>query len=120
MWQNVPLIGNISYFNDHVWSDEFWEHPAFNCANCAKRLDKVHKLNVDYFMWLNKHRDLVFLTPYEAEVAIRSKKVSCPRCGTTFRVSEEKPRHIVYYDKNLRDVTDIPSSLIEEKIYRIK
>lgn len=120
MWKNVPLIGKHSYFSDHVWSDEFWEYPAFNCSTCAKRLDRVSKLNVEYFMWLNQHKDLVFLSPYEADIAKKSKKVSCPRCGTTLRISEEKARHIVYYDKNLRDVTDIPSSLIEEKIYRIK
>lgn len=120
LWKNVPLIGKISYFSDHVWSDEFWENPAFNCSVCANQKPRVNKLNVDYFLWLQKHNDLVFLSPIEAQKAIKEKKLNCPRCGTSFNVIEEAPRYTVYYDKALREANENPSSLIEEKVYRIQ
>jgi len=118
-WKNVPLIGRHSYFSDAVWQDEFWDFPAFYCATCAKKNKKVSQLDVEYFLWLNQHRDLVFLNPQEAEMAKQSKKVTCPRCNTIYSVTEEAPRYVVYFDKKLRDAMQISSSLIEERVYRI-
>ena len=118
-WKNVPLIGRHSYFSDPVWQDEFWDFPAFYCDTCARKNQKIDRLDVDHFLWLNNHQDLVFLSPQEAEIAKQSKKVKCPKCNTTYSVIEEAPRYVVYFDKNLRDAVQIASSLIKERVYRI-
>jgi len=118
-WKNVPLIGRLSYFSDPVWQDEFWDFPAFYCDTCARKNPKIDRLDVDRFLWLDNHQDLVFLSPQEAEMAKQSRKVKCPRCNTIYKVEEEDPRYVVYFDKNLRDAMQISSSLIEERVYRI-
>lgn len=118
-WKHVPLIGRLSYFSDPVWQDEFWDFPAFHCDTCAKKNQKVSQLDVDLFLWLNEHHDLVLLSPVEAELAKQNNQVQCPRCKTVYRVTEEAPRYVVYFDKNLRDAVQIASSLMEERVYRI-
>ncbi|ELR98397.1 hypothetical protein GLO73106DRAFT_00022280 [Gloeocapsa sp. PCC 73106] len=85
----IPLIGRLKYFNDHVWSKEFWEYPVLECANPKCKTIGQHKnhFNVDDFLW-TRGQGFYHITPKEMKTSIKSGKIQCPNCKAIYQFKE--------------------------------
>jgi hypothetical protein len=88
------LVGKLKYFQDHVWTDEFWKHPILDCGRCRQIGKKRNQFNVDAFLWTQDpgfHR----ITPEQMKLTVAKRKITCPSCNTTYRL-EEVPAHYLW------------------------
>jgi hypothetical protein len=94
IYQQIPLIGRIPYFRDHVWSEEFWDHPILDCPVCRKER-RGQGYTVDELLWLRGDHFTRF-TPEEFAAALAAGRIRCPRCTTSFAVRESIQPHYLW------------------------
>ncbi|HEV2915096.1 MAG TPA: hypothetical protein VGX92_17600 [Pyrinomonadaceae bacterium] len=93
LYAQLPLIGRLKYFQDHVWSEEFWNEPLLACTECQKKAGPQLRIDLNAFLWLREPH-LVRLTPAQLETSVQQGYVNCHRCGTLFEIKEaEHPRY---------------------------
>ncbi|ELR98909.1 hypothetical protein [Gloeocapsa sp. PCC 73106] len=82
-----PLLGRLRYFQDHVWTDEFWKHPILDCPQC-RQIGKNHNhFDLEAFLW-TKDPSFHRLTPEQMQAAIERQEIICPCCQTAYRLEE--------------------------------
>ena len=87
LYASIPLLNRLKYFNDYVWSDEFWYDPLLPCSTCRRNSVTPGEIDVDAFLWLRESH-LVPLTPEQLEEAIERGYALCPGCGMSYEIVE--------------------------------
>jgi hypothetical protein len=89
----LPFIGKWKYFQDHVWSDEFWQHPILDCKVCRRIGKHRNRLDVESFLWT---RDPGFfrLTPQEIKQWVERRAIICPRCKSSYDLVQGPPHYL--------------------------
>jgi hypothetical protein len=87
IYAQLPLIGRLRYFHDHVWSDEFWFTPILPCARCGARTQRPRLFDLDAFLWL-RDAHLVRLSAQQLADAISRGEVACPACRTVYNITQ--------------------------------
>jgi hypothetical protein len=89
----LPLIGRLRYFQDHVWSYEFWRHPILDCKICRHIGKQSNRVDVESFLWT---RDPGFfrLTPQEIKQWVERQAIICPRCKSCYGLTQGPPHHL--------------------------
>lgn len=85
-YAQVPLLGRLPYFHDHVWSEEFWFENILPCGRCAARAPRPDPRDLEAFLWLRDPK-MVRLPQKEMEEALGRGALICPGCLTTYPVS---------------------------------
>lgn len=87
------------YYNDYVWSKEFWDYPLLQCVHAAPLKGKM---DPDDFLF-TKQPLHVKLSPKQLEKAVSKGKICCPgcadcpdrRCRAVFKITEDiNPRYL--------------------------
>jgi hypothetical protein len=98
----VPILGWFPYFNDPVWSDEFWKNPILDCGCCRQIGRNRNQFDLDKFLW-TIDPGFTRLTPIQMSNVVRTKQISCPVCNTLYRVEEAPPHYL--FISNMLGVT---------------
>jgi len=117
-YSQLPLIGRLSYFNDHVWSEEFWSTLLMPCEHHKEPTPRPRTLNLDNFLWLSDP-GLVRIPPSEFDSASHCWEITCPICGTPYNITlDPYPRYLWMPVRVGRPTGPDGTSLIELPIYR--
>jgi hypothetical protein len=103
LMSSIPLIRNIGYFKDHVWTREFWDFPLMQCIYCGSIIKdnaiktSIAKTNVkfdmDAFIW-SKEPVLFRLAPECVMDASKRGELSCPKCKKRYNLKSAFPRYL--------------------------
>jgi hypothetical protein len=93
MMGQLPLVGLIGYFRDHVWSEEFWTHPLLDCGRCRVIGKRRNKFDVDALLW-TRGPNFTRLTPEEMAEAVKAGRVVCRNCGAAYGIIADAPQHL--------------------------
>jgi hypothetical protein len=100
----IPVIGSLfkkmNYFNDPVWSEEFWETPILDCGRCRCIGKNGYKFNVDDFLWTKGN----WYTKINKEKIGENTIVKCQNCGTEYLVKREKEPHYFWIPPLRREI----------------
>lgn len=114
----LPIIGHFKFFNDHVWSDEFWSYLLLPCAVCAARRASTARINLEEFLWLRESH-LIRLSPEQLAEGEGPKEVNCPVCGSPYVVEEDdSPRYLWMPTRAGVPTTPDGSGLLKIPVYR--
>jgi len=115
----LPLIGRLSYFNDHVWSEEFWSTLILPCDRHRGHAPRSGTFDLDDFLWLSDPR-LVRLPLTQLDSVSRCWEVTCPECQTPYKITlDPYPRYLWMPVRVGRPTGPDGSSLMELPIYRL-
>jgi|HubBroStandDraft_3_1064219.scaffolds.fasta_scaffold19079_2 hypothetical protein len=91
--RHVPLLGRLGYFNDLVWSEEFWRHSILECPRCRVLGRARNRFHVDDFLWT---RGLGFtrVPPEEMQHCMSSGGIVCPSCSTRYPLQSASPQYL--------------------------
>lgn len=89
----LPLIGQLNYLQDHVWTEEFWQHPILDCKKCRQIGKQRNWFDFDAFLWTQDPGFSRF-TPEEIETYISQGQITCRHCGTSYRTVEGSPQYL--------------------------
>ncbi len=100
---SIPLIRNIGYFKDHVWTKEFWDFPLMQCINCGTIIKdnaiktSLARTNVEFdveaFVW-SKEPVLFRLAPEYVMDASKRGEIECPKCKKQYNLKGALPRYL--------------------------
>jgi hypothetical protein len=117
-YSSLPLLGRLKYFNDPVWSEEFWEDTLLPCATCGRNSPTPAWLDLDAFLWLREPH-LVRLTTEQLEAAVERGHLPCPVCQTTYEIREApNPRLLWLPVRYGRPTGPDGASLVGLPVYR--
>lgn len=127
--RSIPLIRNIGYVKDHVWTREFWDFPLLQCVNCGRMIQNyntiktnIAKTNVDFdidaFIWSTE--PLLFrLTPERVMEASKRGEIECPKCKKLYKLKSSLPRYLWMPTRMGKVTGPDGASLIQLPTYRI-
>lgn len=119
LYASLPLLGRFKYFNDPVWSGEFWEDPLLPCATCRRNSAPPAWFDIDSFLWLREPH-LVPLTRQRLEEAVERGHLCCPVCQTTYEIKEApNPRLLWMPTRYGRPTGPDGASLVALPVYRV-
>jgi hypothetical protein len=93
LMSQLPLIGQVKYFQDHVWSEEFWRHPILDCNRCRTIGSRRSHFDMEAFLW-TRDRGITRLTPEEMDDCVRAGEVVCPKCNSAYPIVEDSPHYL--------------------------
>lgn len=125
---SIPLIRNIGYFKDHVWTREFWDFPLMQCINCgtiikdiaikSNKLETNVEFDVDAFVW-SREPILFRLAPEIAMDASKRGEIECPKCKKLYNLKSALPRYLWMPTRMGKATGPGGASLISLQTYRI-
>lgn len=125
---DIPLIRNVGYFKDHVWSREFWDFPLMQCTNCSSvskdvavkryNMEIDAEFDVDAFIW-SREPVLFRLTPEDVMNASKQGEIECPKCKKLFYLKRALPRYLWMPTRMGKVTGPGGSSLVSLPTYRI-
>lgn len=89
----LPLIGQVKYFQDHVWSEEFWRHPILDCNSCRRIGSRQNRFDMEAFLW-TRDRGITRLRPEEMKDCVRAGMVVCPKCNSAYPLRGDSPQYL--------------------------
>lgn len=118
-YSQLPLIGRLPYFRDHVWSEEFLSDPFLPCARCGARAQRSRTFDLEAFLWL-RDPNLVRLSAQQLDEALCRGKVACSICGTVYNIKQDPhPRYLWMPMRAGKATGPDGSHLIELPIFRV-
>lgn len=118
-YAQLPLIGQLSYFHDHVWSDDFWFAPILPCARCGERASRSRAFDFEDFLWLRDTR-LIRLPLRQLEESLRHGELACPTCRTAYKIKQDPhPRYLWMPVRAGQSTGPNGSHLLELPIFRV-
>jgi len=119
-FSQVPLLGRLPYFHDHVWSDDFWFAHILPCERCEARGGTPPLRDIEAFLWLRQPK-FVRLPPKQLEEALARGEVTCTVCGTVYKIRKDPhPRYLWMPVRAGRATGPDGSHLLELPIYRVR
>ncbi|MGB8509544.1 MAG: hypothetical protein WCD76_14250 [Pyrinomonadaceae bacterium] len=86
-YSQIPLLGRLPFFHDHVWSDDFWFANLLPCEHCAERAERPQLADLEAFLWLRDPK-LYRLSQQQVEEGLARGAVLCPGCGTVYEIRQ--------------------------------
>ncbi len=119
VYRQLPIIGRVKYFNDHVFSREFWEDPLLPCTECKKRGNPPNQNEVDAFLWIQEP-GMVRLTVDLLQHSLLDGVITCPTCKTAYLIEVDKyPRYLWMPVRYGKPTGPDGSHIIELPVYRV-
>lgn len=119
-YSQVPLLGRLAYFHDHVWSDDFWFVPILPCEQCEARGARPALRDVESFLWLNQPK-FVRLQPQQLEEALGRGEFVCTGCRIVYKIRKDPhPRYLWMPVRAGRATGPDGTHLLELPIYRVR
>jgi hypothetical protein len=94
LFANLPLIGNLPYFKDRIWSREFWEDPILDCRRDRIIGKNGSKFNVDDFIETRGPGFFRFPAS-ETKARVSEGSITCLRCATVYKI-RQAPSHYLW------------------------
>ena len=97
--QAMRLVGNllpfVGFFNNRVFSNEFWNNPILDCPRCRTMGNSNNRYDVDSLLDA-QGQNFTRFTPQQVEYALTTGKVTCSnsRCNATYQFSEGAPHYL--------------------------
>jgi hypothetical protein len=114
----LPLLGRLDYFNDRVWSDEFWNDLLLPCVTCQRSNGATTEVDMEAFLWLREPYLRRFAPEQLVEAAERGY-LCCPVCQTTYEILEAPtPRLLWMPTRYGRPTGPDGASLVSLPVYR--
>jgi hypothetical protein len=93
-YSQLPLLGRLPYFHDHVWSEDFWFNNLLPCDRCAERAERLRLSDLEAFLWLRDPK-LNRLSQRQVEEGLARGAVVCPGCETVYKIRQgSHPRYL--------------------------
>lgn len=89
----LPFVGRLKWFQDHVWSEEFWRHPILDCTRCRTIGSKRSRFDMEAFLW-TRGEGITRLTPEEMKDCVGVGRVICPKCAASYFIREDAPHYL--------------------------
>lgn len=89
----LPLLGRLGYFRDHVWSDEFWRYPILDCPGCRVLGHCRNRFDVDEVLW-TRGDNFTRITPEQMRICVEQRRIACPRCGAAYDIFQGAPQYL--------------------------
>lgn len=104
-YAQLPLLGRLPYFRDHVWSENFWFVSLLRCDLCGERARGSRPFDLEAFLWLNDPK-LVRLSPQQLKEALTGGDIICPGCRTTYKIRQSPDMRYLWIPLRAHSHTD--------------
>ncbi|MEL6439108.1 MAG: hypothetical protein AAFQ80_07640 [Cyanobacteria bacterium J06621_8] len=89
------LLPFVKFFNNRVFSNEFWNNPILDCPCCRTIGNSNNLYDVDSFLDA-EGQNFTRFTPQQVEHALATGEVICSnlKCNTVYEFSEGAPHYL--------------------------
>lgn len=119
-WRSVPLLGQLSYFNDEVFSDSFWEDLILPCPHCCKKYGGPS--SIENFLWI-KMPSMSRVKEKEVKKLLATQKWNCPnkKCYAQFKITANDPPRFFWMPTRMgRTTGPNGNAIMPRPVYRLE
>lgn len=127
----LPILNRFSYFQDHVWTEQFWKDPILDCKKCRCIGKQRNQFDIDAFLW-TKDPGFFRFASEQVKRCADQEEIICPMCKTPYRITKSPPHYLWMPTVNghktgeywmlmfgIEPVEDDEYSLIPMPVYRL-